>query len=63
MNNILITGGCGFIGSNFLNYMIKKYPKLNFINIDALYYCGKENNITLENINVKKFYSIISWVN
>ena len=55
MNNILITGGCGFIGSNFLNFMINKYPKLNFINIDALYYCAKENNITLENRNALNY--------
>ena len=40
MKNILITGGCGFIGSNFVNYMVLKYPKYNFINIDAMYYCA-----------------------
>lgn len=55
MNNILVTGGCGFIGSNFLNYMVKKYSKLNFINIDALYYCAKENNVTLENRNALNY--------
>jgi len=49
MKNILITGGCGFIGSNFLNYMLEKYPKLNFINIDALYYCADIANITSAN--------------
>jgi dTDP-glucose 4,6-dehydratase len=45
MNNILVTGGCGFIGSNFINYMVNKYPAINFINIDALYYSGSKNNI------------------
>ena len=42
MKNILVTGGCGFIASNFLNYMIKKYDRYNFINIDAMYYCANE---------------------
>lgn len=43
--NILITGGCGFIGSNFLNYMVPKYPSSTFHNIDCLYYCAKEGNV------------------
>ena len=34
--NVLITGGCGFIGSNAVNYFVKKYPNTNFINIDKL---------------------------
>ena len=32
--NILITGGAGFIGSNFINYFINKYPKYNLIVLD-----------------------------
>ena len=55
MNNILVTGGCGFIASNFLNYMIPKYTNLQFINIDALYYCADINNITKENQNAKNY--------
>ena len=43
--NILVTGGCGFIGSNFINYMIKKYNKYKIINIDNLYYCASLQNI------------------
>ena len=35
--NILITGGCGFIASNFINYIYYKYDKINIINIDAMY--------------------------
>jgi len=45
MKNIIVTGGCGFIGSNFINYMTKKYTQYNFINLDNLYYCANENNI------------------
>ena len=51
MYNILVTGGCGFIGSNFLNYMIKKYTHYNFINLDNLYYCASKNNI--ENVCIR----------
>ncbi|KAF7633520.1 Rhamnose biosynthetic enzyme 1 [Meloidogyne graminicola] len=34
--NILITGGCGFIGSNFINYIFTKWKNTNFVNIDKL---------------------------
>ncbi|MDD3048725.1 MAG: dTDP-glucose 4,6-dehydratase [Bacilli bacterium] len=42
---ILVTGGAGFIGSNFLQYMTKEYPNDNFICLDALTYAGNYNNI------------------
>ena len=56
--NILITGGCGFIGSNFINYMVEKYPNYNFINIDAMYYCASKDNIK-ESIQKSKNYKFI----
>jgi len=43
--NLLVTGGCGFIGSNFINYMFDKYDKINIVNIDDLYYCANQENI------------------
>lgn len=43
--NILVTGGCGFIGSHFLRYMMKTNPGDSFICIDALTYAGNKNNI------------------
>jgi len=43
---ILVTGGCGFIGSNFLNYMVKKYPTYNFTNFDKLTYAGNRDNVS-----------------
>ena len=58
MKNILITGGCGFIASNFLNYVLEKYPKFLFVNIDALYYCADEKNITQEN-RIKENYKFV----
>jgi len=42
---ILITGAAGFIGSNFLRYMIKKYPYYKFINYDKLTYAGNLENV------------------
>ena len=45
MKNILVTGGCGFIGSNFINNFFKNNNNFNIINLDALYYCGSIENI------------------
>ena len=46
MNNILITGGCGFIGTNFIYYLFKKSEfKGNVINIDKLTYAGNPENL------------------
>lgn len=42
---LLVTGGCGFIGSNFVNYIGLKYPNIKIINFDALYYCASLENI------------------
>ncbi|MEK7629869.1 MAG: GDP-mannose 4,6-dehydratase [Patescibacteria group bacterium] len=45
-NTILITGAAGFIGSNVLAYLFDKYPKYNFIVLDALTYAGDIHNIS-----------------
>lgn len=46
---ILITGGCGFIGSNFIHLIRKAYPELQLINMDKLSYSGNPDNLkTLE---------------
>ena len=47
MKNLLVTGGCGFIGSNFINYYFK-LSDTNIINLDAMYYCANEYNINDE---------------
>ncbi len=46
---ILVTGGAGFIGSNFLNLMVPKYPTYAFINLDALTYAANLDHITVSN--------------
>jgi len=58
IKNILVTGGCGFIGSHFINTIANKYPYLTIINIDAMYYCASEENIE-EEIRKSKNYKFI----
>ncbi len=56
MSTILITGGAGFIGSNFIKYMLDKYSDYNIINLDALTYCGNLENLKdVENIDNYNF--------
>jgi dTDP-glucose 4,6-dehydratase len=45
LKTILITGGAGFIGSNFLEYLFRKYPEYHIIVLDALTYAGSPDNI------------------
>jgi dTDP-glucose 4,6-dehydratase len=61
--NILITGGCGFIGSNFVNYIVNKYPTHNFINIDAIYYSASLSNISDEVQNAPNYKFIQANIN
>ena len=42
---LLVTGGAGFIGSNFIRYIIKKYPDYKIINLDKLTYAGNLDNL------------------
>ncbi|NSL52676.1 dTDP-glucose 4,6-dehydratase [Calidifontibacillus erzurumensis] len=43
--NLLVTGGAGFIGSNFIHYMLQKYPSYQIINYDKLTYAGNLENL------------------
>jgi len=59
LNTILITGGAGFIGSNFVKLMLERHPDYKIINIDALTYAGNlenlkdiDNNLNYEFIRV-----------
>ena len=45
MNTYLVTGGAGFIGSNFVIYMLNKYKDIKIINLDALTYAGNLENL------------------
>ncbi len=48
MTTILITGGAGFIGSNFVHYIAKKYPDYRIVVLDALTYAGSTDNLPPE---------------
>ena len=48
MKKIIITWWAGFIGSNFLNVYVRKFPDIQFVNVDALTYAGKLTNIEVE---------------
>ncbi|MFD2703134.1 dTDP-glucose 4,6-dehydratase [Paenibacillus shunpengii] len=54
---VLVTGGAGFIGSNFVIYMLKKYPDYQIINLDALTYAGNLEN--LKSVEGNKNYKFI----
>jgi dTDP-glucose 4,6-dehydratase len=45
MKNILITGGAGFIGANFVRYLLRTAPYLNLVTLDALTYAGSLENL------------------
>ena len=54
--NILVTGGCGFIGSNFINYYFTKNNEFNkIVNLDAIYYCANVKNVEKWVRNHKKY--------
>ena len=46
MKVILVTGGAGFIGSNFVHYWLSHHPEDRIINLDALTYAGNRANLT-----------------
>lgn len=54
---ILVTGGAGFIGSNFIMYIMSKYPEYKVINIDSLTYAGNLEN--LNSVKDKPNYSFV----
>ena len=45
MKSVLVTGGAGFIGSNFVPYFVEKYPDYQIINLDKLTYAGNLDNL------------------
>jgi dTDP-glucose 4,6-dehydratase len=45
MHNVLVTGGAGFIGSNFIRYLQESEPDVDIVNLDALTYAGSLENL------------------
>lgn len=57
MKNILVTGGAGFIGSNFVAYFANKYPDYHIVNLDKLTYAG--NPAYLKEVEKRDNYTFI----
>jgi len=57
MKQVLVTGGCGFIGSNFVRYLLKTRHDLHVVNLDKLTYAGRKEN--LEDIENSEKYDFI----
>lgn len=55
--NIVVTGGAGFIGANFIRYYLANYPGVNIVNLDSLTYAGSLKN--LENLPDPQRYHFI----
>ncbi len=56
---ILVTGGCGFIGSNFIRHILQKNYSWHIINLDVLTYAGNPQN--LADFNKNEQYQFIHW--
>ena len=55
---LLVTGCCGFIGSNFVNFYFNENREVEIINLDAMYYCASENNINEEIRNSQRYHLV-----
>src|SRR3954454_20584797 len=56
MRNIMVTGGAGFIGSNFARMMLQKYPDYHITVYDKMTYAGNPDNITDLQANTHFFF-------
>lgn len=56
MKQILVTGGCGFIGSNFVRMMLERHSSLSVINLDKLTYAGNLENVADLQDNPRHFF-------
>jgi len=55
MKTILVTGGAGFIGSNFVRYLFEKYPDYRLLVVDALTYAGSVENLPQDGFESKRY--------
>jgi dTDP-glucose 4,6-dehydratase len=57
MDKVLVTGGCGFIGSNFIRFFMQKHPEAKVVNLDKLTYAGRREN--LEDVESSPNYEFV----
>ena len=50
--HILVTGGAGFIGANFVHWVVRNHPQVHMTVLDALTYAGKRENLDLSLIHI-----------
>ena len=53
--NLLVTGGLGFIGSNFINYWLSNHPNDSIVNVDKVTYAANFSNISKPNSENYRF--------
>lgn len=58
-HDILVTGGCGFVGSNLINHLLRRFPNVRIVNIDKMDYCSSAGNIDEEFRDDSKRYVLI----
>lgn len=58
--NILVTGGAGFIGSNFIRYMLEKYSNVKIVNYDKITYAGNPDNVADLASKYKNRYTFVT---
>ena len=56
---VLVTGGCGFIGSNFVRHLLQTDPNIAVVNLDALTYAGNPENLRDVETNLSDRYTFI----
>lgn len=56
-STLLVTGGCGFIGSNFINKYHEAHPHVKIVNVDRLDYCASEDNLDSPHSSWYSFYA------
>jgi dTDP-glucose 4,6-dehydratase len=56
---IFVTGGCGFIGSHFINHYFDANPECQIINFDAMYYCASQTNVREDIRNSDRYVLIM----
>ncbi|CAF3430005.1 unnamed protein product [Rotaria socialis] len=61
VRRLLVTGGCGFIGSNFINYWLKAYPQDYIVNVDKLDTCSNIHNV--EQSDSPKYKLVVASIN